>query len=240
MGEGKGENKWGAAQMSNNPIRNKDFKVFGLVEKIYEQKGEFVKLFAEIKKKLYSMSIEQLLLMPSYARSKLKDEYGHIEFEYAGYGDRIVIVKLEDPWTDDTNKRQGKTAFLVYFSYQTSKPLVPAQITYKIRSIFKTMKELNQKGYRVFPALFANSITPGALKILQNPKINIRFFSDVNDLLNWIYSKVLNRLKKIVEIAKFTLKFDKIFTFLKTIIAGLGYEVPSDILMAWASKPVRP
>ncbi|AON96434.1 hypothetical protein [Acidianus two-tailed virus 2] len=226
--------------MSNNPIEDNHIKVFGERSKVYEQKGEFVKVFAEIKKKLYSVSVEQLLLMPSYARSKLKDEYGDVEFEYTGYGDRIVIIKLQDPWTDNVSKRQGKTAFLVYFSYQTSKPLVPTQVTYKIRSIFKAMKKLNQKGYKVFPVLFANSITPGALKILQNPKINIKFFSDINDLLNWIYSKILYRLTKIVNVAKFTLKFDKIFAFLKTIINGLGFEIPTDILMEWASKPLRP
>ena len=111
---------------------------------------------------------------------------------------------------------------------------------WKINSIFKVMKKLNEKGYRVFPAIFANSITPGALKILQNPKINIKFFSSLSDLLKWIYEKLLYRLQKLIEVAKFTFKFDKIFTFLRVVIEGLGFNVPTPILEAWALKPKFP
>lgn len=48
------------------------------------------------------------------------------------------------------------------------------------------------------------------------------------------------RLQKLVEVTKFTLKFDRIFLFLKKVIEGLGFEVPKHILEAWAYKPKFP
>ncbi|ACP55403.1 hypothetical protein [Saccharolobus islandicus] len=206
-------------------------------------KVELVKLFGIIHMKLTEVNDElelaDIFEKPWY-KSRLKDENGNVEIDYDGYGNKILIIKMEDPWTDNVSKKQGKTAFIIYFSYQTSKPIVPSQIHWKINSIFKVMKKLNAKGYHVFPAIFANGITPGALKILQNPKIDIKFFNSLEDLLNWIYSKLMYRLQRLVETAKFTLKFDKIFSFLQTVIEGLGFEVPEQILEAWAYKPKYP
>ena len=212
-----------------------------ITEFINNAKRELVRVFSKISLKLMHINNPlDLAELPKWAKTKIKDEYGAIEIDYNGYANKILIIKMEDPWTDNISKRQGKTAFVIYFSYQASKPLVPAQMHWKINSIFKVMKKLNEKGYRVFPAIFANSITPGALKILQNPKINIKFFSSLTDLLKWIYEKLLYRLQKLIEVAKFTFKFDRIFTFLKTIIEGLGFDVPHEILEAWALKPKFP
>ncbi len=47
-----------------------------------------------------------------------------------------------------------------------------------------------------------------------------------------MYNKIIFRLQKLVEITKFTFKFDKIFSFLKGIIEGLGFDVPQQILEA--------
>jgi hypothetical protein len=212
-----------------------------ITEFINNAKRELVGLFGKISLKLMHINNPlDLAELPKWAKTKIKDEYGAIEIDYDGYANRILIIKMEDPWTDNISKRHGKSAFIIYFSYQTTKPLVPAQMHWKINSIFKVMKKLNEKSYRVFPAIFANSITPGALKILQNPKINIKFFSSLSDLLKWIYEKLLYRLQKLIEVAKFTFKFDKIFIFLKTVIEGLGFNVPAPILEAWALKPKFP
>jgi len=211
------------------------------VESINNAKRELIALFGKISLKLLDVDNPfDLAELPKWARSRIKDENGSIEIDYDGYANKILIIKMEDPWTDNISKRQGKTAFIIYFSYQASKPLVPAQMHWKINSIFKVMKKLNEKGYHVFPAIFANSITPGALKILQNPKINIKFFNSLNDLLNWIYSKLIFRLQKLIEVTKFTFKFDRIFWFLKTVIEGLGFDVPTHALEAWAYKPKFP
>jgi len=208
---------------------------------IENAKRELVGLFGRISLKLLGVSNPlDLAELPKWARTKIRDENGGIEIGYGGYANKILIIKMEDPWTDSISKRHGKTAFIIYFSYQASKPLVPAQMHWKINSIFKVMKKLNEKGYRVFPALFANSITPGALKILQNPKINIKFFSSLTDLLKWIYDKLLYRLQKLIQVTQFTFKFDKIFSFLKTVIQGLGFDVPAPLLEAWALKPKFP
>ncbi|ALG97083.1 hypothetical protein [Sulfolobus monocaudavirus SMV4] len=204
-------------------------------------KIELISLFGKISLKLWDIyNPWDLAELPKWVRSRIKDENGSIDIDYDGYASKILIIKMEDPWTDSISKRQGKTAFVIYFSYQTSKPLVPAQMHWKIGSIFKVMKKLNEKGYHVFPAIFANSITPGALKILQNPKINIKFFNSLDDLLSWIYSKLLYRLQKLIEVAQFTFKFDKIFIFLKRIIEGIGFSIPLHLLEAWATKPKYP
>jgi hypothetical protein len=55
-----------------------------------------------------------------------------------------------------------------------------------------------------------------------------------------MYNKIIFRLQKLVEAAKFTLRFDKIFLFLKKVIEGLGFEIPGQILEAWAYKPKYP
>ena len=209
-----------------------------IVSMIFNIRSELARLFAQTKIRLWNESADRLVKMGSYVWSRLKDEYGNIEIEYAGYGDKILVVELQDPWTEDKNKRERKTAFAIYFSFQASKPVVPAQLRYKLNTIYKVVKKLRSQGYHVFPALVAFAATPGAKEILKKHKVE--YFNNLEDLLNWIYSKLLFRLRRLVEVAQFTLKFDRIFTFLKRVVEGLGFEVPLDILEAWALKPKYP
>nr|WP_011225205.1 hypothetical protein [Sulfolobus islandicus]CAG38244.1 hypothetical protein [Sulfolobus islandicus] len=176
--------------------------------------------------------------LPGWAKSRLQDEKGSIEWEETGYASKIVVIKLEDPWTDDKNKQQRKTAFVIYFSEQVSKPLTPSQLPWKLNQIYKIVKELRAKGYHTFPALLIQATTPGARKELEKHKVHV--FNTLEDLLYFIYNKLVYRLQKLVETAKFTFKFDRIFSFLKTVIEGLGFGVPAQILEEWAYKPRYP
>ena len=209
-----------------------------IVNMIFNIRSELARLFAQTKIRLWNESADRLVKMGSYVWSRLKDEYGNIEIEYAGYGDKILVVELEDPWTEDKNKQQRRTAFAIYFSYQTSKPITPSQLHFKFNTLYKVVKKLREKGYHVFPALVAYSATPGAKEELKKHKVE--FFNDLDGLLNWIYSKLVFRLQKLVEVAKFTLRLDKVFIFIKRIIEGLGFEVPVSLLEAWALKPKYP
>ena len=176
--------------------------------------------------------------MPAWTKSRLKEENGNIEIQEDGYGGKILVIKLEDPWTDNWLKKENKTAFVIYFSLQTSKPIVPAQLPWKLNQIYKIVNKLRARGYHVFPGIVAFSFSPGAKEILKKHRVSI--FNNVEEVMTWIYSKLIKRLQKLVEIAKFTFKFDKIFLFLKKIIEGIGFEIPGQILEAWAYKPKYP
>lgn len=210
-----------------------------IVEEIFAIRAGVIERIAAIRRKLFRVKdLLQLKLMPAWAVSKIKDETGDIEWEYAGYGERVLVIKLEDPWTDDVNKKGRKTAFVVYFSLQTSKPLVPAQLPFKFNTLYKVVNRLRAKGYHVFPALVAYNATPGARELMKKHKVE--FFNSLADLLNYISSKLILRLRKLVEVAKFTLQFDAVFSFLKQVVEGLGFEVPLDIIEAWVLKPKYP
>jgi hypothetical protein len=207
--------------------------------KIYEMKAEIVRTFNSLRKDLFGVKdVADLLSMPAWAKSRIKDENGAVEIKEDGYGGRILVIKLEDPQTDDWTKKERKTAFVVYVSLQTSKPIVPAQLPWKFNQIYKIVNKLREKGYHTYPAIVAYAFTPGAQEELKKHKVE--FFTTVDSLKQWMYSKVFFRLQKLVEVTKFTLKFDRIFLFLKKVIEGLGFEVPKHILEAWAYKPKFP
>jgi len=209
------------------------------LQRIYEIKGEIIRSFNTIRKNLFGIKdIAQLLKMPAWTKSRLKEENGNIEIQEDGYGGKILVIKLEDPWTDNWLKKENKTAFVIYFSLQTSKPIVPAQLPWKLNQIYKIVNKLRARGYHVFPGIVAFSFSPGAKEILKKHRVSI--FNNVEEVMTWIYSKLIKRLQKLVEIAKFTFKFDKIFLFLKKIIEGIGFEIPGQILEAWAYKPKYP
>ena len=209
------------------------------LQRIYEIKGEIIRSFNTIRKNLFGIKdIAQLLKMSAWTKSRLKEENGNIEIQEDGYGGKILVIKLEDPWTDNWLKKENKTAFVIYFSLQTSKPIVPAQLPWKLNQIYKIVNKLRAKGYHVFPGIVAFSFSPGAKEILKKHRVSI--FNNVEEVMTWIYSKLIKRLQKLVEIAKFTFKFDKIFLFLKKIIEGIGFEIPGQILEAWAYKPKYP
>ena len=210
-----------------------------IIEEIFNIRGGLIERIAAIRRSLFNVrELLEVKEMEKWVLSRLRDENGDAEWEYDAYGGRVLVVKLQDPWTEDKNKRERKTAFAIYFSFQTSKPIVPAQLQYKLNTIYKVVKKLREKGYHVFPALVAFAATPGAKEILKKHKVE--FFNDLDGLLSWIYSKLVFRLQKLVEVAKFTLRLDKVFIFIKRIIEGLGFEVPLDILEAWALKPKYP
>ena len=210
-----------------------------IIEEIFNIRGGLIERIAAIRRSLFGIKdLLQLKLMPAWALSRFRDENGDVRWEYMGYGDRILVVELRDPWTNDWTKKERKTAFVIYFSLQTSKPLVPAQLKFKLNSIYKVVNKLRAGGYHVFPAIVVYNATPGARELLR--KYKVEYFNDLDGLLGWIYSKLLSRLQRLVEVAKFTFKFDKIFSFLKRIIEGLGFEVPLDILETWALKPKYP
>jgi hypothetical protein len=207
--------------------------------KIYDIKAEIIRSFSKIKKELLGIKdITHLLKLPAWAKYRLKEEYGNIEIREDGYGGKILVITLEDPNTGNIDKKERKTAFTIYFSYQTSKPLTPSQVAFKLNSIYKVVHKLRLKGYHVFPALVVNSATPGARLKLEKHKVHV--FQSVEEVMTWIYSKLLKRLQKLIEITKFTFKFDKIFSFLKTVIEGLGFDIPTHFLEAWAIKPKYP
>ena len=209
------------------------------LQRIYEIKGEIIRSFNTIRKNLFGIKdIAQLLKMSAWTKSRLKEENGNIEIQEDGYGGKILVIKLEDPWTDNWLKKENKTAFVIYFSLQTSKPIVPAQLPWKLNQIYKIVNKLRARGYHVFPGIVAFSFSPGAKEILKKHRVSI--FNNVEEVMTWIYSKLIKRLQKLVEIAKFTFKFDKIFLFLKKIIEGIGFEIPGQILEAWALKPKYP
>ncbi|BDC18217.1 hypothetical protein [Acidianus sp. HS-5] len=210
-----------------------------ILDEIFRIRSELIERVATIRKEIFGIKdMLQLKLLPAWAMSRLRDENGDVRWEYAGYGDRILVVELHDPWTEDKNKRERKTAFVIYFSLQTSKPLVPAQLKFKLNSVYKVVNKLRAKGYHVFPAVVVYNATPGAKEMLQKHKVE--FFNDLDNLLGWIYSKLLSRLQRLVEVTKFTFQFDRIFLFLKKVIEGLGYKIPSTLLEAWAYKPKYP
>nr|WP_012548816.1 hypothetical protein [Acidianus hospitalis]ACI15708.1 hypothetical protein [Acidianus hospitalis W1] len=208
-----------------------------LLNKIYEIKGEIIRTFGSLRKDLFGVKdIIDLINLPSWAKSRIKDENGAVEIEEDGYGNRILVIKLEDPSTCE--KKQRRTAFVIYFSLQTSKPIVPAQLPWKLNQIYKIVNKLRSKGYHVYPGILAYAFTPGAQQVLKKHKVE--FFMTLDSLKHWMYSKIIFRLQKLVETTKFTLKFDKIFLFLKKVIEGLGFEIPGQILEAWAYKPKYP
>jgi len=210
-----------------------------LLQKIYEIKGEIIRTFGSLRKDLFGVKdVIDLINLPSWAKSRLKDENGAVEIEEDGYGNRILTIKLEDPWTNDWTKKQRKTAFVIYFSLQTSKPIVPAQLPWKLNQIYKIVNKLRNKGYHTYPSIVAHSFSPGSQEVLKKHKVE--FFTTLDSLKHWMYSKIIFRLQKIIEVAKFTFKFDKIFLFLKKVIEGLGFEIPGQILEAWAYKPKYP
>jgi len=210
-----------------------------LLLKIYEIKGEIVRTFSNLRKDLFGVKdVIDLITMPAWAKSRIRDENGAVEIKEDGYGGRILIIKLEDPQTGDWTKKERKTAFVIYFSKQTSKPIVPAQLPWKFNQIYKVVNKLRAKGYHTYPAIVAYSFTPGAREELRKHKVE--FFTTLDSLKQWIYNKVLFRMQKLVEVTKFTLKFDHIFVFLKKVIESLGYEVPRHILESWAYKPKYP
>ena len=100
------------------------------------------------------------------------------------------------------------------------------------------MNKLRSKGYHVFPGIVAFSFSPGAKEILKKHKVEA--LTTLDSVKQWIYNKIIFRLQKLIEITKFTFKFDRIFSFLKNIIEGLGFNVPTPILEAWALKPKFP
>jgi hypothetical protein len=207
------------------------------LQRIYEIKGEIVRTFGSLRKDLFGVKdIIDLINLPAWAKSRIKDENGAVEIEEDGYGNRILVIKLEDPSTNE--KKQRKTAFVIYFSLQTSKPIVPAQLPWKLNQIYKIVNKLRSKGYHVYPAIVAYAFTPGAQEVLKKHKVE--FFMTLDSLKHWMYSKIIFRLQKIIEVAKFTFQFDKIFLFLKKVIEGLGFEIPGQILEAWAYKPKYP
>jgi len=210
-----------------------------LFVEMYYIKGEIVRTFGTLKKQLLGVKdVIDLINMPRWAKTRLKDENGSIDVAEDGYGNRILTIKFEDPMTNDWTKKQRKTAFVIYFSFQTSKPVVPSQLPWKLNQIYKIVNKLRAKGYHVFPGIVAFSFSPGAKEILKKHKVEA--FETLESLKGWIYNKLVFRLQKLVEITKFTFKFDKIFIFLKTIIEGLGFDVPHEILEAWALKPKFP
>jgi len=210
-----------------------------LLQKIYEIKGEIIRTFGSLRKELFDVKdVIDLINLPAWAKSRLKDENGNIDVVEDGYGNRILTIKLEDPWTNDWTKKQRKTAFVIYFSLQTSKPIVPAQLPWKLNQIYKIVNKLRSKGYHVYPAIVAYAFTPGAQEVLKKHKVE--FFTTLDSLKHWMYSKIIFRLQKIIEVAKFTFQFDKIFLFLKKVIEGLGFEIPGQILEAWAYMPKYP
>jgi hypothetical protein len=210
-----------------------------LLQKIYEIKGEIVRTFGSLRKDLLGVKdVIDIITLPAWAKSRIKDENGAVEIDEDGYGNRILIIKLEDPMTSVTEKKQRKTAFVIYFSLQTSKPIVPAQLPWKLNQIYKIVNKLRSKGYHVYPAIVAYAFTPGAQEVLKKHKVE--FFTTLDSLKQWMYNKIIYRLQKLIEVTKFTFKFDKIFLFLKKIIEGIGFEIPRQILEAWAYKPKYP
>ena len=207
--------------------------------RIYEIRGEVIRAFGSLKKKLLGIKdVIDLLNLPRWAKTRIREEKGSIEVQEDGYGNRILTIKVEDPWTDDWTRKQRKTAFVIYFSFQTSKPVVPSQLPWKLNQIYKIVNKLRAKGYHVFPSIVAFSFSPGAKEILKKHKVEA--FTTLDSLKTWIYNKLIFRLQKLVEVAKFTFKFDRIFSFLNTVIQGLGFDVPTPLLEAWALKPKFP
>jgi len=209
------------------------------LEIIYNIKGEIVRTFGNLGKRLFGVKdVIDLINLPTWAKTRLRDENGNIDVVEDGYGNRILIIKLEDPLTNDWTKKQRKTAFVIYFSFQTSKPVVPSQLPWKLNQIYKTVNKLRAKGYHVFPSIVAFSFSPGAKEILKKHKVEA--LTTLESLKAWIYNKLVFRLQKLIEVTKFTFRFDKIFIFLKRIIEGLGFNIPADVLEAWALKPKFP
>ena len=206
---------------------------------IYEIRGEVIRTFGSLKKRLFGVKdVIDLIKLPRWVKSRLKDENGSIDVVEDGYGNRILTVLLEDPMTNDWTKKQRKTAFVIYFSFQTSKPVVPSQLPWKLNQIYKVVNKLRAKGYHVFPGIVAFSFSPGAKEILKKHKVET--LTTLESIKGWIYNKVVFRLQKLIEVTKFTFKFDRIFFFLKTVINGLGFDVPREVLEAWALKPKFP
>jgi len=225
---------------SSNNVFSSTNKFFSQsLSQIYEIKGHIIKTFGNLRKQLLGIKdVIDLLNLPRWAKTRIKEEKGAVEVQETGYGNKILIIKLEDPWTDDSTKKQRKTAFVIYFSFQTSKPIVPAQLSWKLNQIYRIVNKLRARGYHVFPGIVAFSFTPGAREMLKKHKVEA--FVTLDSVKQWIYKKIVFRLQKLTEIAKFTFKFDRIFWFLKSVIESLGFDVPSDILEAWALKPKYP
>jgi len=225
---------------SSNNVSSSTNKLFTQsLSQLYEIKGQVIKIFGSLRKQLLGIrDVIDLINLPRWAKTRIKEEMGSIEVHEDGYGGKILVLLLEDPWTNEWTKKQRKTAFVIYFSFQTSKPIVPAQLPWKLNQIYKIVNKLRAKGYHVFPSIMALSFSPGAKEILKKHKVEA--FETLESLKGWIYNKLVFRLQKLVEITKFTFKFDKIFIFLKTIIEGLGFDVPHEILEAWALKPKFP
>ena len=210
-----------------------------IIKKILEIKNELIDRVDALKKAIFGVSsIVEYDILPAWVKSRIRDEKGDIDWTLDGYGNKILIITMQDPWTEDPTKTERKTALIIYFSYQTSKPLTPSQVPYKVRSIYKVVHKYRAKGYHVFPALIIDRATPGAKEELEEYKVPV--FNNMEEIFAWIYSKLLKRLEKLVQATKFTLKFDKIFSFLKGVIEGFGFDIPIHLLEAWALKPKYP
>jgi hypothetical protein len=224
---------------SINNVSSSANKLFSQSLSLYEIKGQVIKIFGSLRKQLLGIKdVIDLINLPRWAKTRIKEERGSIEVHEDGYGGKILVLLLEDPWTSEWTKKQRKTAFVIYFSFQTSKPIVPSQLPWKLNQIYKIVNKLRAKGYHVFPGIVAFSFSPGAKEILKKHKVEA--FTTLDSVKQWIYTKIIFRLQKLVEITKFTFKFDRIFNFLKTIIEGLGFNIPTHILEAWALKPKFP
>lgn len=224
---------------SSNNVSSPINKLFSQSLSLYEIKGHVIKIFGNLRKQLLGVKdVIDLINLPRWAKTRIKDENGSVEVREDGYGGKVLVILLEDPVTDDWTKKQRKTAFVIYFSFQTSKPIVPAQLPFKLSQIYRIVNKLRARGYHVFPGIMAFSFTPGAKEMLKKHKVEA--FTTLDSIKDWIYNKLVFRLQKLVEITKFTFKFDKIFSFLKTVIQFLGFDVPAPILEAWALKPRFP
>ncbi|ALG97220.1 hypothetical protein AVT97_gp57 [Sulfolobales Virus YNP2] len=77
-----------------------------LLLKIYEMKGEIVRTFNSLRKDLLGVKdVADLISMPAWAKSRIKDENGAVEIKEDGYGGRILVIKLEDPQTDRLDEK---------------------------------------------------------------------------------------------------------------------------------------
>jgi hypothetical protein len=210
-----------------------------IIKKILEIKNELIDRVDALKKAIFGVSsIVEYDALPAWLKSRIRDEKGDIDWTLDGYGNKVLVITMQDPWTEDWTKKERKTALIVYFSYQASKPLTPSQVRFKLNSIYKVVSKLRAKGYHVFPALVIDRATPGAKEELEKHKVPI--FHNKEEVFAWIYAKLIKRLEKLVEITKFTLKFDKIFSFLKGVVEGFGFDIPIHLLEAWALKPKYP
>ena len=223
--------------MSRKNVVNKPF--FQKIKNTFSYKAKVAihNIISDIKYELYKGLTGEL---PGWAKSRLYDDRGMIDFYPAGYGTepakRVLVISFRDPFTE--YHKQGDMNFVIYFSFQESKPITPKQAKRIINTIYeKFVKPMRTKGLHVFPIFVAKSVTPGAMREFN--KSDITVVTTLEDLKSWIIGKIINRMKKFVEKTKYiTEKFQRLYTFFQTIIEGFGYRVPPDIVEAWAKKPL--